>query len=333
MRKKFKLFVAFIFVPILFFAAICHFLLKHENVFSSAQTDQTAKSIVQNTYKNAKSIENTYEVQITNHKNNFQVSPTLGLDDLIKAFEEDVIRTAERTAEETLDFQATIYKMRKSRDKGETKWGSEKWMKPPEYYRNLDTVKLVEDCFSRPIFALEMQIYENPIIGYHSLKIFHNGFTELFEREDLWRGLLHIYDVLSAKISAESDLSTIMSASDHLRAIEKLYMTSPFREQVKGREKEFLVANLKVLQRYKKYLEEYDYQKLGTEEGSAGVFGEPCSVARVALMLAKQVNPSQYARIEPAITNVRWPMQQRIEDLKSFIDLVTTSLEGFVTEE
>jgi len=111
-----------------------------------------------------------------------------------------------------------------------------------------------------------------------------------------------------------------------------LYILSPLKEQVKGRERIFLAANLRVLKRFQWYLGNYDPERLGTG-GSPGFFREPCSVARVALMLAKQVDPRRYLQIEPAITRVRWTEEQNPADLRSFINLVVTSLNGFVSEE
>ena len=215
---------------------------------------------------------------------------------------------------------------------GYTRWGSENWMKDPNYYKGLSTFELIEDCFSRGIFANEMTIYNDPVAGYESLRIFHNGFSELFSREDLWKGILHLYDYLSSKLDTQADLQQIVTTSENLDAMKKLYGLSPFREQVKGKEGLFLAANMRVLKRFKWFLENYDPKKLGTE-GSPGFFGEPCSVAQVALMLAKQVDSKRYAQIEPAITSIRWPKEQNVKDLKEYLDLVITSLDGFVTEQ
>lgn len=93
-----------------------------------------------------------------------------------------------------------------------------------------------------------------------------------------------------------------------------------------------LPAGLQVLKRYSQYLEVYDPIALGTK-GSPGFFGEPCSVARVALMLAKQVAPHRYAGIEPALRSVRWTKGQKVEDLKSYINLVIEGLDGIVSNE
>jgi hypothetical protein len=255
------------------------------------------------------------------------VVPTYELEELIEGFE-----VIFEEAEEQTNYAVARMEWLALKKKGHTRWGSEHWMKDPNYYQRLETRELVEECFSRTIFANEMILYSKPQFGLDSLKIFHNGFAELFKREDLWEGILHLYEHLSAKLDPEADLLQIVTAAQQLDLLRTLYVLSPLREQVKGREAIFLDANLRVLKRFQWYLEHYDPEKLGTG-GSAGFFREPCSVAQVGLMLAKQVDPKRYAEIEPVVTSVRWPEQQRVQDLESFISLVVKGLEGVVPGE
>ncbi len=138
----------------------------------------------------------------------------------------------------------------------------------------------------------------------------------------------YAYGVMLSDTSA----SGADTAASHLDELHKLYGLSPLREQVKGKEKLFLSANLCVLKKFKWYLENYDPKKLGTG-GSPGFFREPCSVAQVALMLAKKVAPQRYAKIEPAITSIRWAEEQKVQDLSSFVNLVLISLDEFVSYE
>lgn len=256
------------------------------------------------------------------------VSPTLGLGKMSEYFEQDIIEDAQREA----SIAAKRLRWLEIKKKGGTKWGSDKWMKEPGYYKELETPELAEECFSRFIFGFEMTIYDDPMYGYCRLEIFHNGFAELFKREDMWKGILHAYDFLSLKLNPKSDLVTIVGVSNDLDAFQRMYRIPSFKEQVKGREAIFLEANLQVLKRYRQYLEDYDPITLGTK-GSPGFFGEPCSVARVALMLAKQVAPQRYAGIEPALKSVRWTKGQKVEDLKSYINLVIEGLDGTVSNE
>ncbi|MHC4482966.1 MAG: hypothetical protein ACYSW4_05405 [Planctomycetota bacterium] len=257
------------------------------------------------------------------------VSPTYGLAELIERFEPEPFEDRQREA----DFEAWRQELLSLKKSGHTRWGSENWMKEPDYYQSLKTPELIDECFSRAIFVNEMSIYNDPRAGFESLKIFHNGFAELFKREDLWKGVLHLYEHLSARLDPEAELMQIVTTTGHLDELRKLYVLSPLREQVKeGREKNFLAANLRVLKRFQWYLENYDPDKLGTG-GSPGFFREPCSVAQMAMVLAKQIDPPKYAKVESGITSVRWTKEQKVQDLRSFISLVIRSLEGFVTEE
>ncbi|MBN2589161.1 MAG: hypothetical protein JXA96_04825 [Sedimentisphaerales bacterium] len=253
------------------------------------------------------------------------VRPVGGLEELIEKYEngtkmpEFQIRGFEQLREKYLD----------AKKNGQTRWNSQNWMKDPNYYKSLDTLKLAEECFSGSLFANEMGIYNDPAVGLESLKIFHNGFAELFNREDMWKGILHVYDVLSLKLDPKADLRQIVMASGQLDAIYKLYSFSPLREQAKGQEKILLDANFRTLKRFVWYIENYDSEKMG---GSSGFFCEPCSVAQVALMLAKQVNAQKYNEIINPITSVRCTREQKIPELKAFLELVISSLEGFVAE-
>jgi len=268
------------------------------------------------------------EKVVTSSSDELTVSPTYELPSLIQGYEIQINRDAARELE-LADIKAQWLERKKG---GYTRWGSKDWMKEPSYYRNLNTFELVDECFSRPTFLFEMSIYDDPIVGFESLRMFHNGYAELFGREDMWNGILHVYDTLSSKLDPNADITQIVITAGHLDQLGKLYGLSPLREQVRGKKKLFLAANLRVLKKFKWYLENYDPKKLGTN-GSPGFFREPCSVAQVALMLAKQVDPQRYAMIEPAITSIRWTKEQRVQDLSSFIDLVLASVDGIVPYE
>lgn len=254
---------------------------------------------------------------------NLTVNPTLGLDELMISFEEEIIRESESQ----LGFALEIKKLEDYKESGGTMWDSDNWMKDLDYYNSLTIQKLSEECFSKPIFSFELAIFDDPRLGYERLKMFHNGFQVLFQRSDMWAGILHTYEYLSSKLNIESDLVTIVEASGNLYELKELYAFPEFKEQVKGREKIFLAANLKVLKQYDSYLENYDPIKLGSE---IPFFCEPCSVAQVALMLTHQVDPKRYYSIESEVKNIRWPKEQNIQDLKDFIKIIVNKLEGVV---
>ena len=254
------------------------------------------------------------------------VVPTHELGDLIRGYEQELVSDADQKA----GLAAAVVEWTNLRKAGRTRWGSEKWMKDPQYYAGLDTPALAQECFSgfsEGVFGIEMGIYNEPAAGLESLRVFHNGFAELLSRADMWKGILRVYDRLSSQIDPKADLLQIIRTSNALDELRNLYNLSPLKQQVKGRERLFLAAHVAVLKKYRDYLDHYDPKALGTK-GSPGVFREPCSVAQVALLMAKQVDPQRYAKIEPAVTSVRWTKEQNVEDLKRFIALVLDSLDG-----
>lgn len=228
---------------------------------------------------------------------------------------------------ELAKHEESLLEMKKN---GKTMWGSEKWMKAPEYYASLPTHKLAVECFAKPIFGFEMGIFDDNRYGFQRLRIMHNGFAELFGRDDMWKGILWVYDDMSSRIDPKNDLKTIVSTSNNFDAMGALYQLPALKKQVEGRKAIFLAANLRTVKRYRWYLDNYDPATLGTDKP---FFCEPCSVAKVALMLAEKVDPKRFAEVAPTIQSVRWPEEQDIEDVKKYLDLVIKSLDGIVSDE
>lgn len=280
------------------------------------------------TYQNSPIIESPKKSKPKKVRNNLpapeqvpiMVSPTFELDAMISKYESD----GTRSTREQVDLAESELRWQEWKRQGKTMWGSETWMKEPEYYQKLDTLKLAEECFERPTFGFQMTIYDNPQYGFITLKIMHNGFAELFQREDMWKGILHVYEQLSLELKPENNLGKIIEVSLNLFALHRLYELSEFKGQVRGREELFLRANIEVLKQYSSFIDSFDPEKIGTP---TPFFTEPVAVARVALMLHKQVNPSQYDKTEPVIKPIRWSQQQNMSDVKQFIDLVIKQIE------
>jgi hypothetical protein len=298
---------------------------KPDNIFEldiKEDSNVIPKSLAIQSDSHLNDIPKSLAIQSDSH---LTVSPTLELDNLILSFEGEIIKEFE----EELRFAQEIMKLENHKKSGGTMWGSEKWMKDLDYYNSLKTTELAEECFSKPIFSFELTIFDDPQLGFERLRMFHNGFQVLFQRNDMWEGILQTYKYLSSKLNLESNLITITEASGSLHTLRELYSFPEFKEQVQGREEIFLSANLRVLKQFAWYIEHYDPKKLGTD-GTPGFFCEPCSVAQVALMLTKQVDPQRYNSIESEVKSVRWPQKQNVQDLKEFISLVLNRLEGVV---
>ena len=205
---------------------------------------------------------------------------------------------------------------------GGPRWAQVHRFESPEYYAALDTTALTDECFEGALFGTVMTLYI-PESGLENLRIFHNGFAELLQRKDMWKGILQLYDKLGAKIDPQADLRQVVEASLQLDELRNLITLPPLRDQVKGKEDQFLAAHVRVLQRFKRYLDSFQ-----PREGAMTpvFFREPCSVAQVALLLAKQVDPQGYDNTMPTLADVRWSREQHTEDLSKFIDLVLDGL-------
>jgi hypothetical protein len=213
------------------------------------------------------------------------------------------------------------------KNQGQTFWGSEKWMKEPEYYKNLDTISLATECFQKSIYQSEMIVFNDSIHAFARLEVFHNGFAELFGREDMWKGVLHVYAQASEKISPVYDIQTVAGSSLLLEALGNFYTYPPFQKQLKGHEREFLNANITAVKRYLTYLETYEPEKIGLKPDELPFSGPAIIVERV-LVFTRQVYPQHYTRIEAAIHDVRWTQQPKVEDLKQYLKLVMTCFDN-----
>jgi hypothetical protein len=245
------------------------------------------------------------------------VSPTAELETMIRCYEKGPVLSGALNVE--LDaFEKNLKAFKK---KGGRLWGSEKWMRTKDYYKGLTTVQLARECFSRGIFASEMMAFApNSEFAFARLEIMHKGFTELFDRKDLSNGILAVYEYLAAKIVPRNSLEEVVQASLEIAALAEFYSHfTPFREQVKGREKAFLDANIMVLRKFTYYIDNFDPEKVGT---IIPFYRSPSVVANVALMLKKQVEPVAYARIITEISEVRFSRQQGIDEVGAYLDML-----------
>ena len=253
---------------------------------------------------------------IATQKSEQVVDPTYELGDIVESVQNELIQKGERL----VMYSETEQRWREYRRNGGTSWGSENWMKAPEYYRKLDTPALALECYDEEsVFPFEVSIYNDPQFGFIHMKVMHDGFAELFQRPDMWKGLLAVYREKASKLNPDADLDTIVSASMTLDSLRVLYTMPEFKPQFKGREKEFLQAHVEVLKKYRDYIDKFDPEKVGSP---TPFFGEAGSVGRVALLLLEQVDPSAYARVEPIVRRLKWPEKQDMKDIRNFLEIV-----------
>ncbi len=57
------------------------------------------------------------------------------------------------------------------------------------------------------------------------------------------------------------------------------------------------------------------------------------SVAQVALMLVKQVDPKRYTAVESTLTGISFSSRQDVGELKHFLEAVITAIESVIQTE
>ena len=254
------------------------------------------------------------------------VSPTLGLDSLIDKFTEEIIAGSARE----IALAENRLKHLKLKKNGGSPWANTKqWMKSLEYYKELETTKLATECFENPVFFFEASLFDDSALGFQRLEIHHEGFSELFKREDFADGVIHAYRYLGDKIKVGSSYEEVMCAASSLVGLGKLYEYKPFKRVVIGREKDFLAVNLYVIKKFRDFLDTYKPEDLGIEPNEPpGFFNEPCSLVNIALVLAKECRPDSYNKARNVLESVRWTQEQKIADVHQYVNMAFKLLDG-----
>lgn len=247
-----------------------------------------------------------------------RIIPTFGLDELLDDFTDDLATK--------IEDQANLEILRRDhiryRDEGGKIWyKQEEWMKEPEYYKALDTVELAKECFdNNGLVGFEMGLTDTLDPAFIRLEIHHNGFAELFKREDMWKGLLDTYYYLGKEIDPELSLRRMLMAVLSLDGLNKFYHYRPFKTQLKGREKEFLAASVYILRKMDTYLKTYDPARLGLEEDDMPFSCEAASIVNTSLLLLREVDSNSFSQVKPVLASVEWS-EQNLSNLKQYLDL------------
>lgn len=255
------------------------------------------------------------------YEEDFPVKPALELSEWLSAYESgENVGNQERLAQAEAEW-------RKLRQGGRTLWRSEEWMKQPDYYRGLSTTELAEECFSRAVIAHELMIFDDPALGLCRARVFHDGFAVLMRRQDVVDGLIHAFDIHSSTIADPSaSLEQRVHSAATLEAICVMCHLSPVREELKGREGDLLSCLVTVLTRFRTHLDAWGaHDQPGR---SLGCFREPASVAMVSLICLKQTDPEHFKEVAELVSRVRFPREQRSQDLGAYLSLVLGCLQA-----
>ncbi|MCC6579672.1 MAG: hypothetical protein IT440_04465 [Phycisphaeraceae bacterium] len=213
------------------------------------------------------------------------------------------------------------------RSRGEWLWGAQQWMRSREEYEAMDSVTLARDCFSRSILQHELQLFDDPRLGFLRVRAMHPGYAEWFARPDLWRGLAQVYVDKAEAITPKASLAAIVAGSGDMQGLKYLLTMPEIQERIRGREREIIVAQLAALRSVQRFMRDFDPKVTGS---SVPFFCEPVSVAESALTLAYRMDPQAAARADRALKRITFSADQRMAELKTFVDAAVDELDAFL---
>ena len=220
------------------------------------------------------------------------------------------------------DYQNTVDRLLETKNSPVAYRTREDWTLDRELCKKLDTPALAMECFKTSTIGFQMGKYSSPVGGFLELSVFHNSFSELLTREDMWVGVSRVLDNVSQKLAdPNTDFNSIVSISMTATPIIELSRMAPMRQQLKSHEAEYLGTLIKTIKAYQTRVN-------ATQTKSAGFFGEPTWFVSLALDYVKVVNPQKYPDIEQKIRSFKFQKEQQIEDLKKYLDLALPALES-----
>jgi len=232
-------------------------------------------------------------------------------------------------------------RLRKLKREGKLTAFARDWNKEPGYYAKLDTIALAKELFfGRPpgagmgaVSTHVMVCPDDPGRAFKTLEVGDHGFSELFQREDMWKGILTVQHELVARIVAArtpAARDTVIHCGMGLSDIYALREYPACQEQIKDREPVFLAAALEVLVGIRTFIDEGGPDRIGCR---LPFFNSPCEIGRMALALVKTIDPAAYDRIAPPILTIRFPKEQKMQDVRDFIHRVIVGIDPLVTKQ
>jgi hypothetical protein len=251
------------------------------------------------------------------------IDPLFGVDEVARSFE----RSLEQNAAARLRYAAFEADLREQRRAGVLMYGAEDWMRPVSYYQQLDTEALAIECFSRSMLEWELGIFDDPTLGYIRVKVMHDGFAELFDRADFWKGLVRAHQMHTDKLQPTQSLQQVVRTAHFFDSMVLLVQVPEIQEKLKGKELELVKVQLQAVEQFIDYIRNFDPAAAGYP---TPFYGEPVSLVQASLALASRANAPGAAQAQAHLQQIRFPREQRVADIEQFLVLALESLRPLV---
>jgi hypothetical protein len=220
----------------------------------------------------------------------------------------------------------------------------------------LPTSKLAEACFSSSLLTRYLLIHNEPIYAFSSLKVIYPCYGELFERDDLWTGVLSAYSIYASNLYLVNEPDKIIDPLIGLQTIPSIYSSNPnpanktnkiidsliglqtlpcifhlpkMREQLKGRELLFVRAQLEALKGIRFYING-DPNEATVSSTPFFSMTAPVSLINYSLAFMKKASASQSASAINTISKLGISKKPTMGELKNYMDVCIAEIEQFL---
>jgi hypothetical protein len=151
------------------------------------------------------------------------------------------------------------------------------------------------------------------------LQVYHDGFQELFKRNDMWRGIIHYMDSVSRTLVPGVDLQHLVMHMLNINGIVYLYEMDSFANQMVGHEQEYLDAHLRLINAFVGFIDAHSASRDGD---TYGFFREPIVIASQAVALYRRVHPNSASDLELRLAGTISRRKQDMREVRSFLKQV-----------
>jgi hypothetical protein len=193
----------------------------------------------------------------------------------------------------------------------------------------MPTLDLSKVCFSSSIFARESMLFDEPLFTFSRLKILYPCYAELFERDDLWEGVLSAYSLYASGLDPAGEPNKVIDAMMGLDNLPRIFQLPTLQAQLEGREILFVFAQLEAIKKVRSYIEG-DADEALVSSTPFFSMTTPISLVNLTMVFMQKVSLSQSASAIGAISELQLPKKLQMGQIKNYMDISINEIENFI---
>ena len=193
----------------------------------------------------------------------------------------------------------------------------------------MPTPELAKVCFSTSLFTRLLLIYDRPVYAFSIAKIRYPCYEELFNRDNLWEGVLSAYSFYSSSLNPKGEPNDVIDAIMGLNNLPLFFQYPPMRRQLEGREVLFVRAHLEALKNIRSFIKD---DKDNSTVSSTQFFSvtTPISLVNYSLVLLQKVSTDKSKSVIDNISKLRLSKTPEMKEVKKYIDICINEIEPFL---